>query len=602
VSSFYRAVNWNRQKFIYDGLLAAGVVLYLALFVGVSFAVRPEVTLETALIRGLGTGSFVLLHLILIIGPLARLDERFTPLLYNRRHLGVTMFLLALGHAALALVQFHALGDVNPFVSLLTAAADWGSTVRFPFELLGLAALLILFLMAATSHDFWLALLPAPVWKALHMLVYLAYALLVLHVALGTLQSESSPVPAVLVGLGMVAVLGIHVLAGWRERSRDRAPSNGATTWVPVCRADELREGRGKMAVVGAERVAVFRYEGKVSCVSNVCQHQNGPLAEGRIVDGCITCPWHGYQYRPDTGTSPPPFTERIPTFNVQIDEGRVLIDPRPNPPGTRVEPARIAPDTAAPAEPANEAGFYVGYHPSAPPRYARFTLRVTAAMLAAVTAVAVALGAAQDPMGQGIFEYGTLREFTGTLVAEPYPMLLVPRPGLTDRDAAYSRYLLVKPGKHGAQELVAGHDGEHVRTRGTIINREGSMMLELFSADFLPGDAPPPGPPAPPIPLGRRTIRGEILDSKCWLGVMKPASGTVHRGCATRCLSGGIPPLVIVDDPTVPSPQVLLLDRHGAPAGEWFKLHVGGTVTLRGELELRGKLVVMRVEEIGEE
>jgi hypothetical protein len=118
----------------------------------------------------------------------------------------------------------------------------------------------------------------------------------------------------------------------------------------------------------------------------------------------------------------------------------------------------------------------------------------------------------------------------------------------------------------------------------------------------LVPGDAPPPGPPAPPIRLGHRTIRGEILDSKCWLGVMKPASGTVHRGCATRCLSGGIPPLVIVDDPTIPSPQVLLLDRHGAPAGEWFKRHVGGTVTLRGELELRGKLVVMRVEEIGGE
>jgi len=368
-----------------------------------------------------------------------------------------------------------------------------------------------------------------------------------------------------------------------------------------VCRVDEIREGRGRMAVVGGERIAVFRYDGRVSCVSNVCQHQNGPLAEGRIVDGCITCPWHGYQYRPDTGTSPPPFTERIPTFNVRVEEGRVLVDPRPNPPGTRVEPAMIVPATTTTEEPESAPGFFVGYHPSMPPRYARFTRRVTAGVLTVIAAVAVALGAVQDPMGHGIFEYGTLREFSGTLVAQPYPMLLVPRPGLTDRDAAYSRYLLVRPGKHGAHKLVEGHDGEHVRTEGTIINREGSMMLELFSADFVAGDAPSPGPPAPPVPLGRRTIRGEILDSKCWLGVMKPASGTVHRGCATRCLSGGIPPLVIVDDPTVPSPQVLLLDRHGAPAGEWFKHHVGGMVSLRGELELRGKLVVMRVEEIGE-
>ena len=63
---------------------------------------------------------------------------------------------------------------------------------------------------------------------------------------------------------------------------------------------------------------------------------------EGRIVDGCITCPWHGYQYSPETGASPPPFIEKIPTFNARVVDGAVWVDPRPNPPGTRVEPATI--------------------------------------------------------------------------------------------------------------------------------------------------------------------------------------------------------------------------------------------------------------------
>jgi nitrite reductase/ring-hydroxylating ferredoxin subunit/DMSO/TMAO reductase YedYZ heme-binding membrane subunit len=602
VSAAYRSVNWNRQKLIYDGTLLAGIVLYLAVFVGVTFAVRPEATLETTLIRGLGTAALVLLHLILVIGPLARLGQRFAPLLYNRRHLGVAMCLLALGHAGFALVQFHALGDVNPFVSLLTAAADPRSVSRFPFELLGLAALVILVLMAATSHDFWLANLPAPLWKALHMLVYLAYGLLVLHVALGTLQAQASPIPALLLGAGMAGVLGLHVAAGWRERSRDRRPpAAGPDGWVPVCRVEEIREGRARMAVVGGERIAVFRYDGKVSCVSNVCQHQNGPLAEGRIVDGCITCPWHGYQYQPDTGTSPPPFTERIPTFNVRVREGQVFVDPRPNPPGTRVEPARVAPAAAVRPEAETEPGFYVGYHPAAPGRYARFTRGVTAAILALAAGVAAALGASQESFGRGIFEYGRTREFTGTLVARPYPMLLVPRPGITGRDAAYSRYLLVLPGKHGAQTLAERHAGEPVRARGTVISREGGMMLELAGADFEPAQVGGPSiSPTAPISLGERTIRGEILDSKCWLGVMKPASGTVHRGCATRCLSGGIPPLVIVDDPSLPSSQVLLLDRNGAPAAAWFRRYAGARVTLRGELQLQGKLVVMLVEGVG--
>ncbi len=345
MSSFYRAVNWNRQKFIYDGLLASGVALYLVLFAGLSLGLDANATLETALIRGLGTAALVLLHLILCLGPLARLNPAWLPLLYNRRHLGVVMCLLALAHATFSLIQFHALGDVNPLVSLLTAAGDWRSVAAFPFELPGLAALLVLLLMAATSHDYWLANLSAPVWKALHMLVYVAYALLIMHVALGSLQATASPVPTVLLGAGLALVLGLHLVTGARERPLDTGSPHPATDgWVPVCRVEEIAEDRAKMALVGGERVAVFRYGGKVSCVSNVCQHQNGPLGEGKIIDGCITCPWHGYQYLPDNGQSPPPFSEKIPTFNLVIRDGVVLVNPQPNPPGTRVEPARIVP------------------------------------------------------------------------------------------------------------------------------------------------------------------------------------------------------------------------------------------------------------------
>src|SRR5204862_1578971 len=94
------------------------------------------------------------------------------------------------------LIQFHALGNVNLLVSLFISNPRYGSVANFPFQALGFFALIILFLMAATSHDFWLRNLSAPIWKRLHMLVYLAYALLVAHVTLGALQSETSPVLA----------------------------------------------------------------------------------------------------------------------------------------------------------------------------------------------------------------------------------------------------------------------------------------------------------------------------------------------------------------------------------------------------------------------
>lgn len=341
MSATYRAVLWNRQKRLYDGALAGGVALSLGAFVLCGAALFPDATAESLLIRGLGVTALLLLHVILSIGPLCRLDRRFLPLLYNRRHMGVTMFTLGAAHGGFSLVQFHALGDLNPFVSLLVANPRWDSVPHFPFQQLGALALVLLFLMAATSHDFWLANLGAPAWKALHMGVYVAWSLLILHVALGVLQAETSPLYAGVLSLGVAWVLGLHLAAARKEAPGDvDAPVQEG--WVDVCAVGEIPEGRAKIVCAGGERVAVFRYEGRISAVSNACRHQNGPLGEGRVIDGCITCPWHGYQYKPETGASPPPFTEKVPTYAVRVQAGRVQIDPRANPPGTFVEPARV--------------------------------------------------------------------------------------------------------------------------------------------------------------------------------------------------------------------------------------------------------------------
>ena len=100
----YQAVGWNRQKRVYDLVLAGSVFVYLVLFAGLGALIHPNATIETLLIRAFGTAAFLLLHVILCIGPLCRLDRRFLPLLYNRRHLGVTMFLLALAHGVFSIV------------------------------------------------------------------------------------------------------------------------------------------------------------------------------------------------------------------------------------------------------------------------------------------------------------------------------------------------------------------------------------------------------------------------------------------------------------------------------------------------------------------
>ncbi len=339
----YQAIGWNRQKRIYDSVLASGVLLYLALFTGLGALIHPNATAETLLIRGFGTAALLLLHVILCIGPLCRLDRRFLPLLYNRRHLGVTMFLLGLAHGVFSIVQFHGFGNVNPLVSLFVSNPRYGSLADFPFQALGFVALLILFLMAATSHDFWLHTLSAPAWKSLHMLVYAAYALLIAHVTLGALQSETSPALPLILGAGLATVLSLHVAAALREKRVDRADVNeDRDGFVEVCSVDEIPENRAVVVSLAGERVAVFRYDGKISAISNVCRHQNGPLGEGKIIDGCVTCPWHGYQYLPETGASPPPFTEKVATFSTRVANGKVLAHPCAKAPGTRIEPARI--------------------------------------------------------------------------------------------------------------------------------------------------------------------------------------------------------------------------------------------------------------------
>jgi nitrite reductase/ring-hydroxylating ferredoxin subunit/DMSO/TMAO reductase YedYZ heme-binding membrane subunit len=365
----YQAVQWNRQKRIYDFVLAGAVASYLVTFGLLTKVLFPYVTDEIMLMRAFGTAAFVLLHIILSIGPLCRLNPRFLPLLYNRRHAGVTLCLLGLVHAMLVVLTYHAGGDTNPILGIFISTPVTGPFAGVPFQPFGFFALIILLLMAATSHDFWLANLSAPVWKSLHMLVYVAYGLLVAHVAFGVMQAEFSPIYVSAMGAGMLAVFGLHLAAALREVSVDRELSetgratNSATVnvesaavpasattkaidgFVYACSVSEIPEKRARIICLSGERVAIFKYDGKVSAVSNVCQHQNGPLGEGKILDGCITCPWHGYQYRPETGASPPPFVEKVPTFNVRVQNGRVFVHPTPNPPGVRAEPALISSD-----------------------------------------------------------------------------------------------------------------------------------------------------------------------------------------------------------------------------------------------------------------
>ncbi|MEM0941383.1 MAG: Rieske 2Fe-2S domain-containing protein [Bacteroidota bacterium] len=342
MSVSYTSILWNKQKKAYDIGVLIFVLSFTVLFFGGHAVLHPNATFETVLIRNFGLLAFLMLHLILVIGPLTRLNPKFLIILYNRRHLGVTMFIMAAIHGIFSILNFHSLSNTNPLKSVFLSNLQYDSLINFPFQVLGFFALILLALMATTSHDFWLKNLGPKVWKSLHMLVYLAYALIILHVVLGALQNETSPILFGVVLLGFVIIASLHVLSGLKEQPADVAIDDAKSDFVRACNTSEIKENRAKIVTVSGERVAIFKYNGKLSAVNNFCRHQGGPLGEGKIIDGCITCPWHGYQYRPEDGQSPPPFTEKVETYHLKLEGDQVWIDPKPLPEGTPVQPVTM--------------------------------------------------------------------------------------------------------------------------------------------------------------------------------------------------------------------------------------------------------------------
>ncbi len=244
-------------------------------------------------------------------------------------------FLVALVHAWSVVDWFAVQGAMGDLMNEMTSSPGYGKFIGFPIKALGLTGLSILFLLAATSHDFWLAFLTPRRWKALHMLLYVAYGVLVMHVALGVMQEDRRIFIPILLGGSFVLVTALHIAAAWRERETAQEPRH-RQDWLTVGPPDSIPDKRARIVTApDGERIAVFRDGDQIGALTNVCAHQNGPLGEGCILNGLVTCPWHGYEYRLVDGCAPPPFTEKLATYRVRIRDGIVEVDPAALPPGT---------------------------------------------------------------------------------------------------------------------------------------------------------------------------------------------------------------------------------------------------------------------------
>jgi hypothetical protein len=242
---------------------------------------------------------------------------------------------------------------------------------------------------------------------------------------------------------------------------------------------------------------------------------------------------------------------------------------------------------------------FYIGYDPPMPRRLAQFTRRLTCAFAIGGLAAAVLLAREHLPLDGGTFAYGHLDTITGRLVARPYPYVI------DEAMPGAPATLLVATGKHGAGPMVSGLDGRRVRLTGTRIDRDGTHMAEV-RADTIVAIGPPmsvrrergsasDGVTPPTVVVVE--LHGEVVDSKCYLGVMVPGEGRTHAACAGLCVRGGIPPALLVRTAEGTTELYLLETPSGDAIGPDAAAWAGTRVTVRGVTGTRAGWHTLRTQ-----
>ncbi|MCG3130986.1 MAG: hypothetical protein FLDDKLPJ_01761 [Phycisphaerae bacterium] len=240
---------------------------------------------------------------------------------------------------------------------------------------------------------------------------------------------------------------------------------------------------------------------------------------------------------------------------------------------------------------------FYVGYL-KMPGALRRFVMRVLAGLLALTGGTALFLSLSQNDPGDGVWADEAAPTMIGRIEAAPYPLIRV----LTnDPDRPVATMLLVEEGKRGGGDGVRALDGRMAGVRGTLLQRDSVKLIEL-SPDGSKPDASRSETEIARLSvlqresLGTVTLRGEIIDPKCYCGAMKPGEGKPHKACATLCISGGIPPMFVTIDADGKRSYYLLCNHEGLALDARILPFVADPVEITGTLERRDDLTLFKI------
>ena len=196
---------------------------------------------------------------------------------------------------------------------------------------------------------------------------------------------------------------------------------------------------------------------------------------------------------------------------------------------------------------------FYIGWNDQMPNRQKKAIRKLLIPIFILLPLLAFALVFFSKPFNDHQFELGNVQTFTGVYHETPFPVFMLDE---GQAPAGHnSQALLIGYGKFGATgtmqaaaKSVGQLDGKRLRITGTLIYGDGKTLIELTKQEEsvleVLGSANQNDHSAT---KNKVVVTGEILDPKCWFGVMKPAEGKVHKSCAIRCVSGGIPPVLKV-------------------------------------------------------
>ncbi|PWJ44724.1 hypothetical protein [Sediminitomix flava] len=238
---------------------------------------------------------------------------------------------------------------------------------------------------------------------------------------------------------------------------------------------------------------------------------------------------------------------------------------------------------------------FFIGWQDNMPTRQYQFLKQVTITT-GVISVIAAGLFAYfQKPVKDFSFQLGKLSKIKGIYYDRPFPFLIADQTDLPQHIS--NEILLVGYGKFGAestmnqiQEKVGSLHGKKVELEGTLIYGDGKTLMELskdeesFIAILDSSFTPSPIEES----LGILETTGEILDPKCYFGVMKPGEGKIHKSCAIRCISGGIPPVLRKKSNHINRSYdyYLLLDENGKKVNQLLLQNVGETIKLKGEIQ----------------